>query len=247
MCTEIFHGNCTVWTCFFALLTADTSNLTGIHHLFALIMGAAVHSHFLVVRNQLDQMSRTFGNTFATGFTCFFIYYCNAIYNMNGIKWTDLYAASKATAAICTGLCSAVWHERKHLAVFHSSINILFFRFFTGSGAFYMSYLTGSLNCRQSHNTGNYFPNRLSAYRATVYRRFTFGNCCCQTITARISTAATVISRKSFSYGNFLLINFNSKFFSGCSKKNTDEEAYCCNQNCCCYNRTNIHPDASLN
>ena len=41
-----------------------------------------------------------------------------------------------------------------------------------------MSYLTGSLNCRLSHNTGNYFPNRLSAYRATVYRRFTFGNCC---------------------------------------------------------------------
>ena len=247
MCTEIFNGNCTVRTGLLALLATDTANLTGSHYLFALIVRAAVHRHLLIVRNQLNQVSRTFGNAFATGFTCFFIYHRNSIYNVYCIKWTDLHAASETTAAICTGLCSAIWHKWKHFTIFHSSVNILFFRLFTGSGAFYMSYLAGSLNCRLSHNTGNYFSNRFAAYRATVYRGFAFGNCCCQTITARISTATAVISRKSFSYGNFLLINFNSKFFSGCSKKNTDEEAYCCNQNCCCYNRTNIHPDASLN
>ena len=110
-----------------------------------------------------------------------------------------------------------------------------------------MGYLTGCLHSLLSHDSCNDPSNRLAAYRAAVYRCFAFCDRCCQTVTARISAATAVISRKSLSYGNFLLINLYSKFFSGYSKENTDEEAYCCNQNCCRYNRTNIHPDASLN
>ena len=42
MCTEIFYCNCPIGTSLLALLAADAANLTGSHHLLALIMGAAV-------------------------------------------------------------------------------------------------------------------------------------------------------------------------------------------------------------
>ena len=130
MGTEILYGNCTVRTGFLTLLTANATNLTGRHYLFAFIMGTAVHSHFLIVWNQFDQMSWTFCHTFTTGFTCLFIYHCNAIYNMNGMKWTGFHAASKTTAAIGTGFCATIWNKGKHLTVFHSSVNVLFLRLF---------------------------------------------------------------------------------------------------------------------
>ena len=104
MCTEIFYCNCPIGTSLLALLAADAANLTGSHHLLALIMGAAVHNHLLIVWNQLNQVSWAFGNTFTAGLTCFFIHNSNTVYNVNRIKGTDLHAASEATAAIGAGL-----------------------------------------------------------------------------------------------------------------------------------------------
>ena len=57
MCTEILNGNRTVRAGLLALLTADTANLAGCCHLFALVVGAAVYRHLLGVWNQLDQVS----------------------------------------------------------------------------------------------------------------------------------------------------------------------------------------------
>ena len=100
MCTEILNGNRTVRAGLLALLTADTANLAGCCHLFALVVGATVYRYLLVIRNQLDQVSWTFGNTFSTGLASLFVYYSDSIYNMDCIKRTDLHAASKTTAEI---------------------------------------------------------------------------------------------------------------------------------------------------
>ncbi len=68
------------------------------------------------------------------------------------------------------------------------------------------------------------FPTGFAAYRTSIYRCFTFGDCCCQTITARITTATTVISRKCFTDCNFLLIYFYSKFLAGNAEENTNKK-----------------------
>lgn len=92
VCTEI--GNCdrlgrTILLTFF---TADTAKLAGNCNCLTFCVGAAGYTCLFVIWYQLDQVTRTFGNTFATGFTSFFVYHCNSIHNMNGIKRTDLYA-----------------------------------------------------------------------------------------------------------------------------------------------------------
>ena len=142
MCTEILNGNRTVRAGLLALLTADTANLASCCHLFALVVGAAVYRHLLGVWNQLDQVSWTFCHALAAGFTCFLIHHCNAVHNMDCPKRTDLHAASEAAASIRTGLRTAVWHEGKHFAVFHTCVNILFLCLLTGSGTFHMGNLT---------------------------------------------------------------------------------------------------------
>lgn len=102
VCTEI--GNCdrlgrTILLTFF---TADTAKLAGNCNCLTFCVGAAGYTCLFVIWYQLDQVTRTFGNTFATGFTCFLIYDRNTIHYMDRIKWTCLYTASEAHTSKCT-------------------------------------------------------------------------------------------------------------------------------------------------
>ena len=79
----------------------------------------------------------TGGDTFTTGFTCFFVNYCNSVYNMDRIERTCLYAASETKTSERTFFWSSILHHGCHLAVCNSCIIICLFCFFAGSCTFY--------------------------------------------------------------------------------------------------------------
>ena len=87
MSTEIIHLDRLTRTSLLAFFTSDTPYFTVGSHSLALRIGTAMYKHLLRIWNQLNQMFRTFRNTFTTGFACLFIYDSDSIYNMNGIKW----------------------------------------------------------------------------------------------------------------------------------------------------------------
>ena len=97
VCTEI--GNCDRLgrTILFTFFTADTAKLAGSCNCLTFCVGAAGYTclscHMVPARSGC---TRTFGNTFATGFTCFLIYDRDTIHDMDCIKWTCLYTASEA-------------------------------------------------------------------------------------------------------------------------------------------------------
>ena len=85
----------------------------------------------LFIRCKLDQMFWTGGDTFTTGFTCFFVNYCNSVYNMDRIERTCLYAASETKTSERTSFWSSILHHGCHLAVCNSCIIICLFCVFS--------------------------------------------------------------------------------------------------------------------
>ena len=86
----------------YAHFTTYTSNGTCSHYILTFILGAALNQMFLVVRHQLNQMLRTYGNTFAAGLTCILVYHCHTIYNVDGVKRTCLNTRAFSKASIVT-------------------------------------------------------------------------------------------------------------------------------------------------
>ena len=83
---EIGHCDGASLTVLFTFLTADAADITAAGDYFTFVFGAAVYECCLVVRHQLDQVFRTFRDTFTTGFTCLFVYDSHPVYDMYGIK-----------------------------------------------------------------------------------------------------------------------------------------------------------------
>ena len=122
MSTEICYGNSAVRTGFLTFFAADTSHLTGRSNSFSFIMRTAAHKGGLGIGNQLDQMIRTFGNTFAAGLALFFISNSHTVDNVDGITGTGLYAASESHTAIGTAFCTAARDKGHHLTVLNTGV-----------------------------------------------------------------------------------------------------------------------------
>ena len=93
-----FHS--TVLAGLLTLLTADTTDIALHHNSFTAFCTAAGHVGDSIVRNQGDQMLWAGSDTFAAGFTFFFVYNSYAVNNMDSIERTGFGAVAKAKTAV---------------------------------------------------------------------------------------------------------------------------------------------------
>ena len=209
-------------------------------------MRTTLHKRSLLIGYKLNQMLRTLGNALTACLTSLLINHCHTVHNINRPKRTGFHTASESKTSECTCLSSATRNESHHLTVFHTCILIIILRLLTGTRTLHIRHLTGSLHNFLSHDRCDHFPDWLTAYRTSVYRCLTFGDCCCQAITAGITTATAVITGKRLTNSNFLLIHFHSKLLTGNTKENTDKKTYCRNQYSCRDNCSYIHTSPLL-
>ena len=228
----VHYGNGFFRTFFYTLSTSDTSYFTGAHNCFSFVFGTAGHCLFLIVRDQFNDLLRTFCHTFAAGFTFFFIYLCNAVYNVDGVKGADFYAGSISQTAVGTGLGTAVLHQSRHLTVFNTCIFIALSSLLTVTCTFHKSRHTDAFSCFLSHDLPDLGSCRRTAYGTCVYGSFPFGDSRSQTVTAWIAAAAAVISWEGFPYQYFFFIYFYCKFLSGNSQEKSNKETYAAYQDC---------------
>ena len=100
----VFHGNGTCFTLLRTNHAADTARLAGSLDILALILGAAAHEGSGCIRNQLNQMLRTFCHALTAGYTLFSVYHGNAVNDVNRIKLAGSHTASEAETSIFTKL-----------------------------------------------------------------------------------------------------------------------------------------------
>ena len=91
MSKKVVNRNCSGLTVFLALPAADASRLAYIHKRLSFFVRITLHKCPLFIRDQLNQMFRTDGNTFPACLACLFIYFCDPVCYMDRVKGTRLH------------------------------------------------------------------------------------------------------------------------------------------------------------
>ena len=125
--------------------TADTTCAALLHRHRTFCLGATCHQILCIVRNQRNQVLRTCCDTFSTCLAGFLIDNCYAVYDMDCVEGTCLYAVTETGTTIITGFRTSVWDKGKHRTVGDSMILIICLRLIAGSLTGYKCNLFSSL------------------------------------------------------------------------------------------------------
>ena len=97
---EILDGYGACPAVFLADPAPDTSCLAYIHKRFSFFIGIALDKCPLLIRDQLDQMLRTGGNTFPTRLTRLSVHDSDPVRYMDRVKWTCLHRGTVSETSV---------------------------------------------------------------------------------------------------------------------------------------------------
>lgn len=107
-----------------AELTADTSHLAVGACDRALFRGYAAHPKLCAKRDQADDVLRTSGDAHTARATLFIVYLCNAVFDMDGVKFAGGNTGAKPDTAVGTALVSTAQLSGS-IAVMDTVVDIL--------------------------------------------------------------------------------------------------------------------------
>ena len=103
LCEEVRHFRCANRAVSLTECTADTTCAALLHRHRTFCLGATCHQILCIVRNQRNQVLRTCCDTFSTCLAGFLIDNCYAVYDMDCVEGTCLYAVTETGTTIITG------------------------------------------------------------------------------------------------------------------------------------------------
>lgn len=114
-------------------MAGNTAGVADSHDILALILIRAANHFSCLIRCELDDVLRTGTDALAAGLAGFLVYLCDAVNDVDGIKWAGLYARTKTKAAVVAGLWSLARNEAHSNTVFKSCVLVIVLCLFTGS------------------------------------------------------------------------------------------------------------------
>ena len=103
----VIHMDRIEFTLLCAERTSDTACLADLLDSRSFVVGAALYEVVCLVRNKLDQVTRTSLRTLTTGNTLLLVDNGNTVYNMDRVKLTCLHTASGTETSVVTALGAA--------------------------------------------------------------------------------------------------------------------------------------------
>lgn len=118
---------------------------------------------FCAVRNDLDQSLWTGSNTLAAGYALFLVYNSYAVYNMDRVKLTCLYAGAIAHTAVSACLFAGARSYGYHGTIGNSIVVVLYVCLVAGTFTFYESYLLFGAAALNTHDSSDLICYRSAA------------------------------------------------------------------------------------
>ena len=118
----VIHMDRIEFTLLCAERTSDTACLADLLDSRSFVVGAALYEVVCLVRNKLDQVTRTSLRTLTTGNTLLLVDNGNTVYNMDRVKLTCLHTASGTETSVVTALFLSASPSAKNLCIMYSSI-----------------------------------------------------------------------------------------------------------------------------
>ena len=97
------HRNGAGFTLTYTERTSKTTSGTKFTYFLAAILSGTLYTNSLTFGNKTDHILGTNRHTGAAAYAFGFIHFCQAVFYMNGIEFTDLDASTETKAAVRTG------------------------------------------------------------------------------------------------------------------------------------------------
>lgn len=175
----VIHMDRIEFTLLCAERTSDTACLADLLDSRSFVVGAALYEVVCLVRNKLDQVTRTSLRTLTTGNTLLLVDNGNTVYNMDRVKLTCLYTGTKTGTAVAAGLRTAGRHYRCLCTVINTFVVVKSLNLVTGTFTTYKCNLLLCCSGRYAKDSSDLFAYRCSTYRTCICRSFSFCNCLC--------------------------------------------------------------------
>ena len=148
---------------------SDTACLTDFLDSRSLVVGAALYEVVCLVRNKLDQVTRTSLRALTAGNALLLVDNGNAVYNMDRVELTCLYTASGTEVSVVTSLGSAARNRICNLVAVINTVVIVFnSRFIAGTFTFYKRNFLLSGTSLNAHNRSDLLAYRSAADRTLI-------------------------------------------------------------------------------
>ena len=149
--------------------TSDTACLADFLDSRSLVVGAALYEVVCLVRNKLDQVTRTSLRALTAGNALLLVDNGNAVYNMDRVELTCLYTASGTEASVVTSLGSAARNCICNLVAVINTVVIVFnSRLIAGTFTFYKRNFLLSGTSLNAHNRSDLLAYRSAADRTLI-------------------------------------------------------------------------------
>ena len=224
MCDIILYRDRTGFTLLLAELAGQTSGLADLFDGGTAVMAGTAHRVGGRFRDELDEVTRTGGDTFAAGFAFAAVYMGDTLIDGDCAKRTGRSAGAKANAAIVTGPRGKP-AARGGSAIVNADVATSCSCIFTVAGAFDIG---GDFFCLfhlKTEQAADLFCDRVASDRTGIDRCFLIGDSRGEGITAGIAAAAAVIAGQAFADGDLLFIYLYFKFFIDCDEQNADQQS----------------------
>ena len=126
----VIHMDRIEFTLLCAERTSDTACLADLLDSRSFVVGAALYEVVCLIRNELDQVTRTSLCALTTGNALLLVDNSNTVYNMDRVKLTCLHTASRTETSVVTALgaaarnciCDLVTVVNTIIVVFHGCL-----------------------------------------------------------------------------------------------------------------------------
>ena len=165
----VIHMDRIEFTLLCAERTSDTACLADLLDSRSFVVGAALYEVVCLVRNKLDQVTRTSLRALTAGNALLLVDNGNAVYNMDRVELTCLYTASGTEASVVTSLGSAARNCICNLVAVINTVVIVFnSRLIAGTFTFYKRNFLLSGTSLNAHNRSDLLAYRSAADRTLI-------------------------------------------------------------------------------
>ena len=172
--------------------------------------------------NKFDDLLGTLGRAGSAAHALLPVYHSHAVYYVNRVKGTGLYAQTAGNTAIFADLTSLIIQHGRIV------ITLTFYKGLLALGSRHI----GNLN---AYNLGNFSRAGRSAYGTGIHRRLALKDRFGQAVAAGITAAAAVVAGQAGTDRLLLFIDLHSENIAGHTQKQAD------NQTNAAYHQSGVH------
>lgn len=216
--------NCVGFASAFAHLAADAADCTSLTGNSTLVLGGAGNGNLSSIGNSSDDVLGAYACASHAANACFVINNSSAVFYVDCIKSTCVYAGTETQASECTSIVASASEHVGSSTILNAGVDVLLDSVAVAAGAHNLSDHALGAASFNAHDLSDLSSNFCTCSCALVGGSFACSNCCCVAAATGIAAATAVCTGQQASDCFFTRVNFDCEYL-GCNCQSKTESS----------------------